>query len=53
MWVLEYILVHPVHEIMMHYFSCLCGTGTKSIKSTSGHITLNLCFCIMCDVWVT
>jgi hypothetical protein len=28
----------------MHYFSCLSGPGTVSIKSAQGHITLNLCF---------
>jgi hypothetical protein len=27
-----------------HYFSCLGGTGTDSRKSTSRHITPNLCF---------
>jgi hypothetical protein len=30
--------VPPGHEIEMHYFSCLGGTGAVSIKSTSGYV---------------
>jgi hypothetical protein len=35
------------------HFSCSCGTSTYFIKSTLGHVTMNLCFCIRCDFWVT
>jgi hypothetical protein len=34
--------VHPGRETSMHYFSCLGGTDTDSIKSASGYVTLNL-----------
>jgi hypothetical protein len=37
----------------MHYFSCSGGPGTVSIKSAPGHITPNMCFCILWDLWVT
>jgi hypothetical protein len=36
----------------MYYFSCLGGIGTDSLKSMSGHDTLNLCFSIRWDLWV-
>jgi hypothetical protein len=34
-------------------FFMLGGTDTDSIKSVSGHVTLNLCFCIWWDMQVT
>jgi hypothetical protein len=34
-------------------FSCSGWPGASSFKSMSGHITLNLCFCILWDMWVT
>jgi hypothetical protein len=34
-------------------FFMLSGTGVDLIKSALGHITLNLCFCIRWDLWVT
>jgi hypothetical protein len=37
----------------MHYFSSLGGPGADPTKSTLGHATLNLCFCIIYDLWVT
>jgi hypothetical protein len=37
----------------MRYFACLGGTGTNSRKSTMGHVTPNLCFCIRWDMRVT
>jgi hypothetical protein len=40
------IPVRPVRETLMNYFSCSGGTSTDSTKSTLGHFTPNLCFCI-------
>jgi hypothetical protein len=40
------ILVRPGPEMSMHYFSCSGGPDAISIKSVSGHVTPNLCFCI-------
>jgi hypothetical protein len=40
-------------EASGHYFSRSGGPGAVSIKSASGHLTLNLCFCIHWDLWVT
>jgi hypothetical protein len=41
------------HKISEHYFSCLGGLDAVSIKSVSGHVTLNLYFCIRWDLQVT
>jgi hypothetical protein len=46
-------VLHPGHEILKHYFSCSSETNIDSIKSALGHVTLNLCFCILWDLWVT
>jgi hypothetical protein len=48
MWVMQCILVHPGGgcETSTGCFSCSGRTGTDSTKSASGHITLNLCFCM-------
>jgi hypothetical protein len=32
-------------DASMHYFSCSGGTSTDSTESTSGHVTVNFCFC--------
>jgi hypothetical protein len=37
---------------IVHYFLCSGWTGAVSIKSASGHVTLNLCFCIKWDLLV-
>jgi hypothetical protein len=50
---------HVVHsgatevQIIDTQFSCSGGTGTDLMKSSSGHVMLNLCFCISWDLWVT
>jgi hypothetical protein len=41
------------HEMSMHYFSCSDGPGAVSIEILSGHVTLNLCFCIEWDLQFT
>jgi hypothetical protein len=45
-------IVHSGHELSMHYFSCLGGTGTDSRKSAMRHVIPNLCFCIRWDMQV-
>jgi hypothetical protein len=50
---------HVVHfgasggEMSTHYFSCSGGTGTDSTKSSPGHVTPDVCFCIRMDPRVT
>jgi hypothetical protein len=44
-WVLQLL------EMLTHYFSCL--GGVVSINITLGHVMLNLCFSIRCDLQVT
>jgi hypothetical protein len=39
--------------MLMHYFSFSGGPDADTIKSALGHITLNLCFCIRCELRVT
>jgi hypothetical protein len=41
LWVTYCILVCPGCESSVHYFSCSAGHGAVSVKSMSGHITLN------------
>jgi hypothetical protein len=52
-----HVFLHPVGssgcQISTHYFSCSVGTGSDSIKSLMGHITANMCFCILWDLRVT
>jgi hypothetical protein len=39
------ISVCPGFKTLSHYFSCSWGTSVVSIKSASGNLMLNLCFC--------
>jgi hypothetical protein len=39
--------------MLPQYFLWLGGTGAVSMRSASGHLTLNLCFCIWRDLRVT
>jgi hypothetical protein len=61
----ELVFLHPVgstghvvhsdasgHERLMHYFSCLGGTGIDLTKSRLGHVTSNLCFYMQWDLRV-
>jgi hypothetical protein len=45
--------VRPGHETSSHYFSCSSGTSIDSTKSVPGHVTPNMCFCILRDLRVT
>jgi hypothetical protein len=42
-------VVHLVHEMSTHYFSCSSGPGAVFINSTPGHNTSTLCFSIQWD----
>jgi hypothetical protein len=53
LWITLCILVHPGRATATHYFSCSGATGRDLMKSTSGHVTLNMYFCIRWDVQVT
>jgi hypothetical protein len=45
--------VTPGREMSKHYFSCLGGIDAGSTKRASGRVTLNFCFCMQWDLWVT
>jgi hypothetical protein len=45
--------LHPERETLIHYFSCSGGSDADPLKSVSRHVTQNLCFCILCDMWIT
>jgi hypothetical protein len=53
LWVTWCILMRPVRETSIHYFSCFSGTGTSLTKSASGHVVLNMSFSILWDLRVT
>jgi hypothetical protein len=44
--------VHPGQDTSTHYLSCLGGPVADLTKTVLRHVTLNLCFCIQCDLWV-
>jgi hypothetical protein len=44
--VMKCISMRPGHETSTHYFFMLKEGGAVSIKSASGYMTPNLCFCI-------
>jgi hypothetical protein len=47
------VRVRPGSEISVHYFSCSGGPNADLTGSVPGHVMLNLCFCIQCDLLVT
>jgi hypothetical protein len=61
----EHVFLHPVGYVgrVVHSgasgaqnvdaFSSSGGPGAVSIKNAAGHVTHNLCFCILCDVRVS
>jgi hypothetical protein len=61
----EHVFLHPVGYVgrVVHSgasgaqnvdaFSSPGGPGAVSIKNAPGHVTHNLCFCILCDVGVS
>jgi hypothetical protein len=46
LWVSLCIALRPTRNTSMHYFSFSFGTGSDFTKSVTGHVTLNLHFCI-------
>jgi hypothetical protein len=46
LWVSLYIALRPTRNTSMHYFSFSFGTGSDFTKSVTGHVTLNLHFCV-------
>jgi hypothetical protein len=46
-------VVHSGCKTVTHYFSYSGGTSAQSTKNASGHVTLNLCFCIRWDLRIT
>jgi hypothetical protein len=46
-------VVHPGRETSRHYFLCSGGPVAVPTKEASGHIMMNLCFCIQRDWRVT
>jgi hypothetical protein len=62
----EFVFLHPVgyaiHVVNSRLsgarnvdilFLCSGGSGAVSIKRSRGHVTMNLCFCMQWDLWVT
>jgi hypothetical protein len=42
--------MRPGRELLTHCFSCSSGPAVDPIKCAAGHVTPNLCFCILCDL---
>jgi hypothetical protein len=50
---LKCVLLCPGREMSTHYFSCSFVPGADHTKTTLGHVTPNLCFCIRWDLLAT
>jgi hypothetical protein len=62
----EHVFLHPLGSVghvvgslmsgvqnIDALFSCLDDPGAERTNSASGHVMLNLCFCIRYNLWMT